>query len=446
MKKLAIFLVAAVLLNACGDQKQPEQKPGLKRFGLSAAPEMITYDTIIKFAYNAWANLPYRVRITRPKYDTSLNEGIFMTPGKGEMDTTAKLNNCGKFGPHYWLANGWKGDVLLGNGTHYPTLFTIIQHGSNDFSMPGYYYVVNYLIKTYHIKPNAAYGTGLSMGSWAVTSIMSYELNKGDEAGMKLFKATAPLSGAASITGDYKMIGHWAKKYGGKGFFAVGYLDGANDMNPPLAAKAMNDSAAGSAYYAHYTFASGGHGGWNDEYNPANNQFWTGSYIVNKVSPGTYKDGSNLFQWLLRQGDTSLSTSSSIIIPPLNVPPVAVLAPVSPITLPINWVTLDGTGSYDKDGTVDSVAFSQVSGPNTAKLIYNTCKPEGAAVGLIAGTYVFKMQIWDNQGASAIQLVTVIVNPAPVTTVASIPLSYTVFGVTTSKTIVVKSDGSYIIQ
>ena len=80
------------------------------------------------------------------------------------------------------------------------------------------------------------------------------------------------------------------------------------------------------------------------------------------------------------------------------------------ITLPVNSTTLSGIGT-DADGTISSYAWSRVSGPTT----YSLSNPNAAITaltGLVQGTYVFRLTVTDNSGASATDNVTVTVNPA----------------------------------
>lgn len=71
-------------------------------------------------------------------------------------------------------------------------------------------------------------------------------------------------------------------------------------------------------------------------------------------------------------------------------------------------VSLDGTASYDPDGTINAWLWSQVSGPNTAT-ISNSTSPVAVVGNLIAGSYVFKLQVTDNTSATAIDTVAVTV-------------------------------------
>ena len=94
-----------------------------------------------------------------------------------------------------------------------------------------------------------------------------------------------------------------------------------------------------------------------------------------------------------------------------NVAPVAKAGADITITLPTNTVTLNGSGSTDSDGTISTYLWSKVSGPDAS--IANTSASSTAINNLVEGTYVFKLKVTDNDGASSEDLVTVKVNPAP---------------------------------
>jgi ribosomal protein L14 len=78
------------------------------------------------------------------------------------------------------------------------------------------------------------------------------------------------------------------------------------------------------------------------------------------------------------------------------------------ITLPVNSTTLSGTAS-DPDGTIGSYAWSRVSGPTTFTLT-NAASVTTNLTGLVQGTYVFRLLVTDNSGATAFDNVTVTVN------------------------------------
>ena len=95
---------------------------------------------------------------------------------------------------------------------------------------------------------------------------------------------------------------------------------------------------------------------------------------------------------------------------PSNQPPVAVAGSNQTITLPTSNTILYGSGSYDPGGgSISNYAWSQQSGPNTASLTaISTTNVE--VKNMVAGTYVFKLTVTDNQGATGSSTVQVTVN------------------------------------
>ncbi len=109
-----------------------------------------------------------------------------------------------------------------------------------------------------------------------------------------------------------------------------------------------------------------------------------------------------------------LTNSASVTItvnPAPNVPPVANAGTDMVIYLPQNSVSLDGSASYDPDGTIASYSWNKVSGPGSVTILYpNTAKP--SVVGLHAGSFVFELTVTDNSGATATARVRVTVYPS----------------------------------
>ncbi|HEY3402385.1 MAG TPA: gliding motility-associated C-terminal domain-containing protein, partial [Ohtaekwangia sp.] len=112
-------------------------------------------------------------------------------------------------------------------------------------------------------------------------------------------------------------------------------------------------------------------------------------------------------------GDTDTDQVTVTVNPaPPNVPPVANVGPDQEITLPVNSVSVTGSGT-DSDGTVSSYAWTQVSGPNTASI--TPANQPGVTFGnLIAGSYVFRLTVTDNLGSKGQKDINVKVNPQPV--------------------------------
>ena len=97
--------------------------------------------------------------------------------------------------------------------------------------------------------------------------------------------------------------------------------------------------------------------------------------------------------------------------PPPNVTPTANAGADQAITLPTNTVVLNGSGT-DTDGTIATYAWTKVSGP-AGGAIQTPDAATTSITGLNAGTYVFRLTVTDNDGATDTDDVQVVVNNAP---------------------------------
>jgi hypothetical protein len=102
-----------------------------------------------------------------------------------------------------------------------------------------------------------------------------------------------------------------------------------------------------------------------------------------------------------------------------NIPPTAEAGTAQTLTLPVDSVTLTGSGT-DPDGHVVAYLWSEVSGPNTP-VIANAATASISVNGLITGTYIFQLLVTDNQGATGTDTVSVLVNPAIIDTLSLQP-------------------------
>lgn len=82
------------------------------------------------------------------------------------------------------------------------------------------------------------------------------------------------------------------------------------------------------------------------------------------------------------------------------------------LTLPASSTTLNGSGSFDPDGTIVSYAWSKIAGP-ASYTISNPAIASPVVSNLTAGTYQFRLSIKDNDNLSDDDTVSVTVNPAP---------------------------------
>jgi alpha-tubulin suppressor-like RCC1 family protein len=124
--------------------------------------------------------------------------------------------------------------------------------------------------------------------------------------------------------------------------------------------------------------------------------------------------GAYVFQ-LKATDNNGLSTTAAVTITvdaaPPHVPPVANAGPNQTVTLPFTDITLDGSGSYDDDGTITTYSWVQVAG-NGGVTIQGSSQVQPAIYGLTPGVYVFQLTVTDNFGAIGAATVTITVDSA----------------------------------
>ena len=123
----------------------------------------------------------------------------------------------------------------------------------------------------------------------------------------------------------------------------------------------------------------------------------SGYTIVNPTTAATDITGlvQGVYQFQLQVTDNNGATATDVIIITVNaaanIPPVADAGLDQTITLPVNIVTLSGSGS-DADGTISSYNWTKISGP----LSYTIVNPTTAATditGLVQGVYQFQLRL-----------------------------------------------------
>lgn len=130
-------------------------------------------------------------------------------------------------------------------------------------------------------------------------------------------------------------------------------------------------------------------------------------------------------------GATNSATVTVTVLPVKNVPPVASgLANPAQVNLSANGVgtsQLIGSESTDADGTIVSYNWSLSSGPAGASVISNPDEEKTLVTFTQAGTYIFKLVVKDNKGATDTTSVSVIVtqqkNQPPVAIATAKPSS-----------------------
>lgn len=98
--------------------------------------------------------------------------------------------------------------------------------------------------------------------------------------------------------------------------------------------------------------------------------------------------------------------------PPINQFPIANAGADTTITSPASTANLNGSASYDPDGTIILYNWIQLSGQNAS-----TITSAGSAIttvsGLIPGIYQYQLTVTDNNSATATSIVRVTVNVPP---------------------------------
>lgn len=96
---------------------------------------------------------------------------------------------------------------------------------------------------------------------------------------------------------------------------------------------------------------------------------------------------------------------------PVNSAPTSNAGPDRSITLPTNSIIINGSGS-DTDGTITAYSWTKQSGPTAA--LANQTTANLTASSLVEGTYVFRLMVTDNQGATGTDAMTLTVLPAAI--------------------------------
>jgi hypothetical protein len=131
----------------------------------------------------------------------------------------------------------------------------------------------------------------------------------------------------------------------------------------------------------------------------------TGTYIFRL----TVKDNAGAS----KSDDVTVTVSSSGAV---NVVPVANAGADKTITLPTNSVSIAGSAT-DSDGTIATYSWSKVSGGNAT--LSGATTSTLSASGMVAGAYVFRLSVTDNNGGNDTDDVTVTVNNAPTVSAGS---------------------------
>jgi len=131
--------------------------------------------------------------------------------------------------------------------------------------------------------------------------------------------------------------------------------------------------------------------------------------VINNLVAGTY-----LFELRVTDNLGAVDRDTMQLVvniqppsPPPNQSPSAQAGPDRVITLPVNSITLYGSGS-DPDGYVTAYQWSKISGPASYTIV-SPSQPTTLIHTLVQGVYRFELKVTDNDGASGKDTISVTV-------------------------------------
>jgi len=377
--------------------------------GQLTAQTTIGRQLVDQFPTTAWSTMTYGLTWLPTDYSSNTTEKyplIIFLHGSGEGgDGVNGLWNLISQGLPQRIAMGWNPEAVNPtDGKNYKFIVVSPQAPSAARWSYGYGqlpYILYDVVHRYRVDTSRIYVTGLSAGgagAWAcVTNTPEFA---------KQFAAIVPVDAAGTNTpGEQANL----PLVGGTYDVKVWNVCGANDAWYSFAQQAtatINGATPSPATPAILTGIPGlGHepNAWNMPYDPS----WRNN-----------AQGLNTFEWMLKykRGAGSPSTPSA---PAANQPPTANAGADQTITLPTSTATLSGIGT-DLDGTIASYSWARISGPSTPAFS-NANAAQCTLSGLVQGTYVLRLTVTDNKGATATDDVNITVNAAPVVNYLAVP-------------------------
>lgn len=335
-----------------------------------------------------WEYLPQNYSSESETYPLLVFLHGFGELGDGGVDQLSKV-----------LANGTPKTIKDGN---FPVSFKINNETfkfiviSPQFlswpSTPDVQGVIDYAVKNYRVNSSRIYLTGLSMGGGAVWDYAGATAENANRiaAIVPVCGVSGPIDERVSVfTNEAMPI--WATHNLGDDVVpssnTIVYIDKIAALNLQLnpSSHLNKDPIAKKTI-----FPVDGHDAWSTTYNL-----------------NFKENGKNIYEWMLQY-----SRGNSTNNPPQNQPPTAKAGADQTITLPANSVILSGSGT-DPDGNISNYSWSKISGPN--KFSINNSNVNNPTISnLEEGTYVLRLTVTDNRGATASDDVSIIVNPASV--------------------------------
>lgn len=118
------------------------------------------------------------------------------------------------------------------------------------------------------------------------------------------------------------------------------------------------------------------------------------------------------------KGGTNADTVTVLVNAAAVPPPVPNIAPIAKagnnisITLPLDNAGVNGSSSFDTDGTIINYLWTKISGPAQFTIL----SPKSSVTtisNMVEGVYAFRLQVKDDDGATSRDTIIITVNPAP---------------------------------
>ena len=360
------------------------------------AQTVIGRQKVDQFPVNAAGSLTYGLTWLPGDYATSTNRYplIIFLHGMGEAGTgVADLHKLISTALPQKIANGWDPAAVNPlNNQNYKFIVVSPQAPVWSYGFPSIQYILNDVVARYRVDTTRIYFTGLSAGGAGTNA----SVTNGAALATRVAAIVPVAAAGTNTTPEGAAVPLIGGTYGVKVWNVCGTADQFWNLTLALTDSINNASPAPQVPAIVTGLQNLGHTSeaWNTAYDPN----WR-----------TNTQNLNIYEWMLKY---SRSNSTAT-----NQPPQVNAGNDQAIYLPVTTTTLSGTAS-DPDGSVASYQWTKVSGPAQGS-IATPQQPQTSVNNLTAGSYVFRLRVTDNAGATAYDDVTVTVLPAP--TYTSIP-------------------------
>ncbi|MBL7698251.1 MAG: hypothetical protein JNK79_08840 [Chitinophagaceae bacterium] len=336
-----------------------------------------------------YETLPARYSLTTKKYPL-----IIFLHGIGELGTgLGRLNCCGL--QYHINKKEFPAKFLVG-GVYYSFIVITPQFRVRP-SAAHIQSVIDYAKSKYRIDATRVYVGGLSMGGGS-TWDWSAVYGQNAAAIGPICAGTKPTTTLANNVAT-KNVAIWSMNSSTDAVVPIqwgkDWIAWIDAKNPTMAPQTKLTIWSGISH----------NGTWGKAFNP-----------VTKV------DGYNLYEWMLLHKRSGATTSTQT---PTTPPPTTPTAPTTPTTpkptpptsgnlapkavagadqtIPLSWnyfPLINATPSTDPDGWIASFKWTKISGPAQYTIV-NPNAGKTKVNGLVAGTYVFRVTVTDDKGATA---------------------------------------------